>query len=260
MLQHGEWICRGTVRASTLRCRAPREDTPVRDGETRAVLSMGRRCMLHGCAFRQPAWAVLYASNPYGEKIACEVHAYVSALADQPLPPWSTPYVSPFPRPPVRVRPRRPGEERDSFPPLPFLAPPLRVPLPFSPPCHAGNPTDQEKTEFALSVSGAPALTLPRRRARRRDTSGWSQARPPLAEATNNHPKPVTTTNLEATTSSGQPSPFRTDSRRRGWRKRPPRRAALLEQAAATQQKLLMETTQQASRRENVHSDSKARH
>ena len=45
--------------------------------QTPAVLSVGRRFMQEGDAFHWFPWKSPYFLKPNGEKILCEVHAYV---------------------------------------------------------------------------------------------------------------------------------------------------------------------------------------
>ena len=52
------------------------EMSPYVAEQTPAVLSIGRRCMLHGYSFHGPASKSLYVLKPNREKIVCDVHAY----------------------------------------------------------------------------------------------------------------------------------------------------------------------------------------
>jgi hypothetical protein len=54
---------------------------------TPAVLSIGRRCMVHGFSFHWPAYKSPYFTKPSGEKIFCDVHAYVPYLRHRD-PAW----------------------------------------------------------------------------------------------------------------------------------------------------------------------------
>jgi hypothetical protein len=56
--------------------------------QTPAVLSIGRRCMLHGYSFHWPASKSPYFVKPDGEKIVCDVHSYVPYIRHRE-PTWS---------------------------------------------------------------------------------------------------------------------------------------------------------------------------
>jgi len=56
--------------------------------QTPAVLSIGRRCMLHGYSFHWPSAKSPYFIKPGGEKIVCDVHSYVPYLKHRD-PTWS---------------------------------------------------------------------------------------------------------------------------------------------------------------------------
>ena len=55
-------------------------DKPYVMESTPAVLSIGRRCMLHGYSFHGPAYKSPYVTKPSSEKIFCDVHAHVPYL------------------------------------------------------------------------------------------------------------------------------------------------------------------------------------